>query len=245
MSSLGHTRGGNGIGRGRGAPSSGAGHTEASVPYTALIDVGTTHFYVACTITENLRIPVENTSSRIIVLSPFGQSVGVNKLFRDVLLEVQGVIFLEYLIELPFREFDLILGMEWLFKHRVSLDCANKWVVLKTEADKEVEVIGEQRNYLSNVISTLRAEKLVRKSCEAFLAYVSVSGVGDSSVKDIRTVKDFLDVFPEKLPGLPPKREVEFGIELLHGVAPVSIAPYRMEPKDLIKLKAQIQELLD
>ncbi|XP_016737765.1 uncharacterized protein [Gossypium hirsutum] len=107
------------------------------------------------------------------------------------------------LMKLPFGEFDLKLGIDWLVKHRVSLDCATKSVVLRTEEDSEVVIIGEHRNYLSNVISALRVEKLVRKGCEVYLAYISVSNSEDSLVKDIRTVKDFPDVFPKKLPGLP------------------------------------------
>ncbi|XP_052490787.1 uncharacterized protein LOC128043033 [Gossypium raimondii] len=109
----------------------------------------------------------------------------------------------------------------------------------------EVVMIGERRNYLANVISALVVEKLVRKGCEAYLAYVSVSAFGDSTVKDIRTVRDFSDVFPEELLGLPPNRKVEFGIELLPGTVLMSIVPYRMAPKELTELKAQIQELLD
>ncbi|XP_016743005.1 uncharacterized protein [Gossypium hirsutum] len=142
-------------------------------------------------------------------------------MFRDVPLEIQGVIFLADLMELPFGEFNLILGMDWLVKHQVSFDCATKRVVLRTEADEKVVGIGERRNYLSNVISALKAEKLVRKGCKAFLAYVSVSDVGDSLVKDIKTIKDFSNAFPEELSGLPPKREVEFRIELLPSTAPV------------------------
>ncbi|KAA3483944.1 ATP-dependent zinc metalloprotease FtsH [Gossypium australe] len=125
------------------------------------------------------------------------------------------------------------------------LDCVTKKVVLRTEDDKEVVVIGERRDYLSNVISTLVAEKLVRKGYKAYLAYVSVSNSRDSSVENIKTGKDFWNVFLEELPGLPPNWEVEFGIELLLGAAPVSIAPYRMAPKELTQLKAQLQELLD
>jgi hypothetical protein len=48
--------------------------------------------------------------------------------------------------------------------------------------------------------------------------------VGDN----IRVVRDFLDVFPEELPGMPPDREVEFVIDLLPGTAPISKCPYRM-----------------
>lgn len=79
------------------------------------------------------------------------------------------------------------------------------------------------------MISALRSKKLVRKGCKAYLAYVSVSYSRDFSVKDIRIVKEFLDFFPEELPG----------------TASVSIAPYGMAPKELIELKSQIQELLD
>ncbi|KAG8492930.1 hypothetical protein CXB51_010202 [Gossypium anomalum] len=135
----------------------------------------------------------------------------------------------------------------------VSLDCATKRVFLKTEEDNEIVVIGERRDYLTNMISALVAEKLVRKGfeaflakgCEAFLAYISVSDSGDSSVKDIRIVRDIPDVFPEELSGLPLSHEVEFRIDLFPSTAPVSISPYRMAPKELTELKAQIQELLD
>nr|GFC12519.1 putative reverse transcriptase domain-containing protein [Tanacetum cinerariifolium] len=58
-------------------------------------------------------------------------------------------------------------------------------------------------------------------------------------------VRDFSDVFPEELPGIPPEREVEFGIELVSGTQPISKAPYRMAPIELKELKEQLQELLD
>ncbi|XP_016676385.1 uncharacterized protein [Gossypium hirsutum] len=188
-----------------------------NVPYVALIDVGFTYSYVACSVSETLGISHESTSSDISVVSPLGQTIRVSKLFRDVSLEVQGIIFLADLMELPFGEFDLILGMDWLVKHRVSLDCAEKRVVLRTEKDNEVVVIGERQNYLSNVVSALVAEKLVRKGCEAYLAYISVFDSVDSSIKDIHTVKDFPDVFLEELLGLPLSCEVDFGIELIPG----------------------------
>ncbi|XP_040967911.1 uncharacterized protein [Gossypium hirsutum] len=130
-------------------------------------------------------------------------------------------------------------------KHQENLDCATKWMILRIEKGDKVIVVGEHRNYLPNVISVLRDEKLVRKGSEAYLAYVSASSFKHLAVEDIRMVKDFSDVFPNELPGLPPNREVEFGIELFPGTVPMSIAPYRMVPKELVELKAQLQELLD
>ncbi|KAA3476693.1 alcohol-forming fatty acyl-CoA reductase-like [Gossypium australe] len=102
-----------------------------------------------------------------------------------------------------------------------------------------------RRGYLSDVISTLVAEKLVQKGCEAYLTYISVSIFGDSSIRDIRTVREFSDIFSMKLSSLPPNQEVGFDIELLLGTAPVSIASYRMALKEVTELKVQLQELLD
>ncbi|KAK5786952.1 hypothetical protein PVK06_041602 [Gossypium arboreum] len=187
----------------------------------------------------------EEIVSGVSVLSPLGHSVRVDKLYRDVPLETQGKIFPGDLMELPFGEFDLILGMDWLVKHKATLDCTAKRMVLRTTKDEEVMVIGERRDYLSNVVSALRAEKWIRKGCEVYLAFVSQLEEEGLTVDKVRTVKEFQDVFPEELPRLPPNREVEFGIDLLPGTAPVSIAPYRMASKELVELKAQIQELLD
>ena len=85
----------------------------------------------------------EEIVSGVSVVSPLGHSVRVNKLYRDVPLETQGRIFPEDLMELPFEEFDFILGMDWLVKHKATLDCAAKRMVLRTTKDEEVMVIGE------------------------------------------------------------------------------------------------------
>ncbi|KAA3469050.1 Transposon Ty3-I Gag-Pol polyprotein [Gossypium australe] len=135
--------------------------------------------------------------------------------------------------------------MDWLIEHRVSLDCASKKVTLRIDENSEIVMIGECRDYLSNIISALVAEKLVWKGSKAYLAFVSDSIPAKLSIKDIRTIRDFSDVFPEDLSRVPPDREVEFGIDLLPGTAPMSIAPYRMAPKELAELKAQLQKLFD
>jgi hypothetical protein len=64
-------------------------------------------------------------------------------------------------------------------------------------------------------------------------------------IEEIPIVREFVDVFPEELPGIPPDREIEFTIDLLPDTAPISKAPYRMAPLELKELKDQLQELLD
>eukprot|EP00253_Pinus_taeda_P010661 PITA_10661 len=66
-----------------------------------------------------------------------------------------------------------------------------------------------------------------------------------SALDNIPVVQEFADVFPEEVPGLPPKRDIDFTIELTPGAAPVSRAPYRMSVPELTELKMQLQELLD
>ncbi|KAG8472933.1 hypothetical protein CXB51_035052 [Gossypium anomalum] len=89
------------------------------------------------------------------------------------------------------------------------------------------------------------AQKYVRKGCETYLAYVLDSKKSEKKLESVPVVCEYLDVFPEELPGLPPVREVEFGIELVLRTTLISIAPYRMAPTELKELKAQLQELTD
>ncbi|GJX55370.1 hypothetical protein Tco_0285267, partial [Tanacetum coccineum] len=66
---------------------------------------------------------------------------------------------------------------------------------------------------------------------------------GVPNIENLSVVREFVDVFPDELPGLPPAREIEFGIELIPGAEPISKAPYRMAPVELKELKEQLQEM--
>ena len=64
-------------------------------------------------------------------------------------------------------------------------------------------------------------------------------------LEDYHVMQEFKDVFPDEIPGLPPKRDIDFTIDLVLGVAPVSKTPYRMSNPELLDLKMQLQELLE
>ena len=98
---------------------------------------------------------------------------------------------------------------------------------------------------LLRVISTLRAKHLLRKGCQGYLAHVVDTRKEVSKLDDMHIVKEFPNVFPENLPGIPIDREIEFSIYLLLGTSPILKAPYRMAPTELKELKEQLQELLD
>lgn len=96
------------------------------------------------------------------------------------------------------------------------------------------------------VISAVRAMKMVRKrECQAFLVSLVRTKTKEIHIDDVPIVQEIKDVFRADLPGFTPDRQVEFTIDLLPVVAPVSRAPYRMAPRELQELKVQLQELLD
>ncbi|GJS84481.1 putative reverse transcriptase domain-containing protein [Tanacetum coccineum] len=117
--------------------------------------------------------------------------------------------------------------------------------ILIVQGDKGVK---EKKSKLS-IISCEKAQKYMEKGCQLFLAQVTVKENKDKSdekrLEDVPTVRDFPEVFPEDLPGLPPTRQVEFQIDLVPGAAPVARAPYRLAPSEMEELSTQLQELSD
>ncbi|GJU29711.1 putative reverse transcriptase domain-containing protein [Tanacetum coccineum] len=99
------------------------------------------------------------------------------------------------------------------------------------------------------VISCSKAQEYMAKGCQVFLAQISAKKEEDKSegkqIKDVPIIRDFPEVFPEDLPGLPPARPVEFQIDLIPGAAPVARAPYRLAPSEMKELSEQLQELSD
>ena len=97
-------------------------------------------------------------------------SVVVNRVYRDCPIRIQEYEFPVDSIEFSFREFDVILGMDWLSRQQVAVDCRMKRVTLRTPSGKEVTFIGERSNHISNEIFVATDRTMVRKGCEAYLA---------------------------------------------------------------------------
>ena len=137
------------------------------------------------------------------------------------------------------------MGMDWLSKHRAIVDCGQKTVVLRCSDHSEVIVHGIRSSAMFNVISAMQTRRLIRKGCETFLALILDSKRGQVDVEKILIEREFPDVFPEELPGIPLEREVDLSIEIILGTTPISRAPYKMAPTELKELKSQLQELMD
>ena len=106
----------------------------------ALIDPGSTHSYVCIEHVFDKVTIVEHLSYDMHVTSPLGHNVNVNRVYRNYPIVIQDREFSANLIALPFREFDLILGMDWLSKNKAILDYGKKTVVLRCSNQSEVIV---------------------------------------------------------------------------------------------------------
>ncbi|GJZ71587.1 putative reverse transcriptase domain-containing protein [Tanacetum coccineum] len=142
--------------------------------------------------------------------------------------------------------------MDWLSKYHVVIVCDEKIICIPFR--NEILIVrgdGSNNEYGSrlNIISYTKMQKYLLKGCHVFLAYVIVKKAEDKSeekrLKDVPIVRDFPEVFPEDLPGIPPTRQVEFQIDLVPGAAPVARAPYRLDPSKMKELSDQLQELSD
>jgi hypothetical protein len=93
-------------------------------------------------------------------------------------------------------------------------------------------------------ISAMELKKFYRKGCQLFATQVEeVFQYVVSNLENHRVLKEFKDVFQD-VPGLPPKRDIDFSINLMPGAAPVSKAPYRMSTPELKEFQLQLEELL-
>ena len=98
----------------------------------ALIDPGSPHSYV-CTKHLFDKMPsVEQLEYDMHVISPLGHSINVNQVYKNFLIMIHDRKFSMELIAMPFREYDLIFGMDWLSKHQTIVDCDKKYVVETT-----------------------------------------------------------------------------------------------------------------
>ncbi|XP_027912628.1 uncharacterized protein LOC114172230 [Vigna unguiculata] len=110
--------------------------------------------------------------------------------------------------------------------------------------------VEEKKMLFSNLeepelLSSHGVMKKIRDGAQCYMVFTRMDVEKEERIAVIPVVREFEDVFPEEVPGLPPRREVEFSIDLVPRAGPVSIAPYRMAPVELVELKKQIEGLLE
>nr|GFB30704.1 putative reverse transcriptase domain-containing protein [Tanacetum cinerariifolium] len=135
--------------------------------------------------------------------------------------------------------FDVIIGMDWLLRYNAVIAYVEKLVCIPFR-NGILTIRGEGSNERNesrlNIISCSKAQEYMSKGCHVFLANITSTKDEDKSkgkrLEDVPVVREFLKVFPEDLPGIPPTQKVEFRIDLL-------------APSEMKELADQLQELTD
>ncbi|KAJ9539016.1 hypothetical protein OSB04_031749 [Centaurea solstitialis] len=164
---------------------------------------------------------------------------------EDILALYKRKDFSIDLIPIKIGSIDIIVGMDWMSNHRATICCAEQIVRLALPDGSVLEVHGEKPKKDIKLASFMKMRSHLRKECVAFMAHVVDKKAEEKTIQDIPVVREFPEVFPEELPGLPPPRQVEFHIDLVPGAGRIAKSPYRLAPSEMQELSNQLQELLD
>jgi hypothetical protein len=131
-----------------------------------------------------------------------------------------------------------------LDQHHTLLDCHNKAFTYLDEEGKLRKVQGIPRAVTIREISALQLKKCYRKGCQIIAAHLAKTPRDKvPNLEDYAVLEDFEDVFKE-VPGLSPRRDIDFSLNFMLGAAPISKTPYRMSTPELKELQIHLEELL-
>jgi hypothetical protein len=191
-------------------------------PVIILFDSSATHSFISSKCGTKVGLDFYPTKGAYMIATPGGK-IASNQIYRKVPIQLGSNLIKTDLLLLDLEGMDVLLGMDWMTRHRVSLDISSRAVEIDSP-DHETTILY-----------------LPQRECNDSCAY-AVEGI---KLTDIPIICENPDVFPDDLPGIPPNRNIEFVIELQPGTAPISKRPYRMPPNELAELKIQLQDLLD
>jgi hypothetical protein len=191
-------------------------------PTIILFDSGASHSFINAKFSAKCQLPFHHTNGGI-TISTQGGRVATYQINKQVPIKFSSLVIRTTLLILGLDSVDIILGTNWLSRHQAVIDIAARAIEIHSPT------CGEITLYLPN------------QGCTRSYAFTMI----ESPIGRIPVVCEYLDVFPDEWPGMPPDRDIEFAIELQPGTAPISKRPYRMPPVELAELKKQLQELLD
>ncbi|GKF01326.1 putative reverse transcriptase domain-containing protein, partial [Tanacetum coccineum] len=148
------------------------------------------------------------------------------------------------LMPIKLGSFDVVIGMDLLSKYHVRIICDEKVVHILIDGETLI-IRGDRSKTRQSLISCIKTERYISRGYQVFVAQEMEKKLDEKRLEDIPVVREFLEVFPEDLPGLPPIRQVEFQLDLIPGATPVARAPYRLANSEMQELSNQLQELGD
>ncbi|KAA0043088.1 ty3-gypsy retrotransposon protein [Cucumis melo var. makuwa] len=202
-----------------------------------LLDSGSSHSFISLVFVRQMGLEVEPLGSILSVSTPSRAVILSKEKIKACQVGVANHMLDVTLLVLHMQNFDVILGMDWLSANHTSIDYFRKDVVFNPPSKTSFKFKGVGIVCIPKVISAMKASKLLSQGTWSILASVVDTREPEVSLSSEPVVREYPDVFPNELPGLPPYREIDFAIEFEPGTAPISRASYRMAPAELKELK--------
>ncbi|XP_027348017.1 uncharacterized protein LOC113859442 [Abrus precatorius] len=133
---------------------------------------------------------------------------------------------------IPMSGLDVILGIGWLTTNHVVIDCAQR------------RLIFPEQQGLQEMIPTCQVEAALDEGASCFILLAVMDVKQEQELQSVPVVRDFSEIIPDDVLGVPPTKKIEFGIDLVPRAEPVLVAPNRMVSKELMELKNQIEDLM-
>ena len=165
-----------------------------------LFDSGASHSFIAASVVIELGLEVETLEEPLYVSSPLGIRARIGMICRGCELEISGALLTADLRIMDMSEFDVILGMDWLTAYRVVIDCEPRRVTAYTQDGTRVVFQGDKHDILPQTVYESRCQGQLA----GWLASLTLEDKERPYLDLPRVVCEYVDVFPNELPGLPP-----------------------------------------
>ncbi|GJU02318.1 putative reverse transcriptase domain-containing protein [Tanacetum coccineum] len=215
-----------------------------------LFDTGADRSFVSTAFSSQIDIMPSTLDHYYDVELADGRIIGLNTILRGCTLNLLNHPFNINLLPVELGSFDAIIGMDWLTKYQAVIVCAEK-IVRIPWGNETLIIHGDESNQghetRLHIISYSKTQEYMLKGCPVFLAHVTTNEIEDKSEKkrleDVPIVRDFPEVFPEDLSGLPPTRQVEFQIELIWYLVLAHVARVTLSigPSEMKELSEQLK----
>ncbi|GKA64756.1 putative reverse transcriptase domain-containing protein [Tanacetum coccineum] len=187
---------------------------------TVLFDSGADFSFISTEFVSLLNVKSSIVNPSYVIEIADGKKVEVDRIIHRCKLELGNSLFTIDLIPLGHGSFDVIMGMDWLSQNKAVMVCYEKVVEIPLIGGEILRVQGECALGVGKTLMNVK--------------------VDEPKIGDISVVRDFVDVFPEDLSGLPSQRQVEFHIDLIPRATPFSKSPYRLAPLEMQELSRQL-----
>ena len=194
------------------------------VPVRVLFDTGASSSFISSDLVDRLGLEPEIVDRPLVVMNPIGGSTSLSMIYRNVVLSSHGCMSVCDCFVLGFTGFGIILGVDWLQRYGVVVDCEGLLVTARADDGRRIVFGGlPSKGVLASFLNSL--------------------DIPHSELSGLPVVGQYPDVF-EEVTGLPPHREIEFRIDLIKDARPIVMPLRRMAPREQRELEVQVSDLL-